>query len=132
MQAIAEMLKTHPRKTSSQQLTACIQACSDCAEVCRTCADACLNESSVAELVECITLNLNCADLCSATAGVLARRAGGWTVTRVTLETCAAVCRACAEMCEQHEKYEHCVVCARSCRACEDACRAMLAALPQG
>lgn len=42
--------------------------CVECAEVCTACADACSAEGDPKMLVRCIRLNLDCADLCLATA----------------------------------------------------------------
>ena len=52
----------------------CLRACHDCATSCTICADACLAEEKLEMLRRCIRLNLDCADLCSATGRVLARQ----------------------------------------------------------
>jgi hypothetical protein len=39
------------------------------------------------------------------------------------LETCAEVCRLCADECVRHaRRYKHCLRCARECRCCARAC----------
>ena len=86
---------------------------------------------NVAELVKCIRLCLDCADVCAATVGVTSRQteydAG---VTRPLLEACAATCKSCGDECERHaQMHEHCRVCAEACRRCEQACRELLAAM---
>jgi hypothetical protein len=123
-----EMISTHPnvRGQADDALIRCIEECYACAQTCAACADACLGEETVRDLVQCIRLNLDCADLCY-TAGVIAsRRSGGnEPVIGRTLEACAEACARCAAECARHaERMEHCRVCAEQCRRCEDACRA--------
>jgi len=127
------MLDAYPRKFNldADVLARCIEACYECAQACTACADDCLSEESVAELVKCIRLNQDCADICLA-AGRIANRQTEYdaNVTRGIVEACAAVCRACGDECERHaEHHEHCRICAEACRRCEDACRALLSAM---
>lgn len=113
-----------------QVLAECVDACLDCAQACAACADACLGEEMVAELRRCITLDLNCSDICDTTARTLSRHSGyEAAVTGVILEACRVLCGFCAEECERHaEMHEHCRVCAEACRRCEKACDRLLAA----
>jgi hypothetical protein len=69
------MLDTYPRDfaVDADVLARCIDACHDCAQACNACADDCLSEDSVADLVKCIRLNGDCADMCVA-AGRVANR----------------------------------------------------------
>ena len=125
-----DMLRTHPnlRGQVSHPLVNCIEACLACANTCTSCADACLAEGTVAHLTQCIRLNLDCADICAATAAVLTRRTGSnEPVIRATLELCAFACQVCAEECLRHGNiHEHCRLCAQACRACQQACQAVL------
>lgn len=126
-----QMLRTHPQQktTAIDPLARCIDACFDCAETCTACADACLGEDMVKELVTCIRLNADCADVCETTGKLMTRHTGGVNVDvlRRTLEACVAACRACAVECEKHaSKHEHCRVCAEACRTCEQACVAVI------
>ncbi len=85
----------------------------------------------VAELTTCIRLNLDCADICTATGRMLSRPTD-WNVTliRSVLEACRTACQACGEECARHaEMHEHCTVCAEACRRCEQACTELLATL---
>jgi hypothetical protein len=127
---LSEMLRTHPR-TSSAQLTGlreCIEACYDCAQSCTSCADACLGEESVQELVRCICLNLDCADVCNTTGNILARLSEpDVALIRKQLEACIEACRVCGAECERHaQMHEHCRLCAEACRRCEQACERVL------
>jgi len=132
MDHVQEMIRTHPMRTKTfdeHALVACVTACHECAASCTTCADACLSERSLQELVSCIRLNLDCADVCEVTGRLLGRvSAASLDVTRAQLMACREACQACATECERHAgHHEHCRVCAEACRSCADACDRMLA-----
>lgn len=133
MSSVTQMIQTHPgrKEELERQLTEALEAASACAQVCRICADACLGEQSVDHLRTCIRTDLDCADICAATAAVLSRQAGSSpTLVQAVLEACRTACSACAAECEQHaEMHEHCRICAEACRRCEQACTDLLAAL---
>ncbi|HEV2981989.1 MAG TPA: four-helix bundle copper-binding protein [Solirubrobacteraceae bacterium] len=111
-------------------LAATIDATSDCAQACIADADADLREDDVKTMITCIRLCLDCADVCTATVGVISRRAAyDQAVTGPLLEACAATCARCGDECERHARtHSHCRVCAEACRRCEQACRDLLAA----
>lgn len=127
------MLESYPAEINLDRgkLAAAIDALTACAEACTSCADACLSEDSVAELTKCIRTDLDCADICGATARVLSRHTGyDANVSRALLEACAVACKACGDECEGHATmHEHCRICAEACRACEAACRDLLATI---
>lgn len=124
---VREMISTHPdvQGSTADALLECIEECYGCAQACTSCADACLGEKGVAELTQCIRLNLDCADICAATGAMASRRTGSNVeVLRVTIQACAEACRACGDECHRHrDAHEHCRVCADACRACEQACK---------
>jgi hypothetical protein len=112
-------------------LARCIDACYECAQACSACADDCLSEQSVAELIKCIRLNEDCADICLV-AGRVANRQIEYdaNVTRAILEACATTCRSCGDERERHaDMHEHCRICTEACRRCEEACQELLAAI---
>lgn len=123
------MLETYPAEITMdrRRLAATIDALIACAEACTACADACLSEKSVADLTKCIRTNLDCADVCGATARVLSRHTGyDANISRTLLDACTTVCRSCAEECGSHEAmHAHCRLCAEACRACEEACQSL-------
>lgn len=125
-----EMIATHPdvRSNVNQALIDAIEASYACAQACTSCADACLAEEMVAQLRQCIRLNLDCADVCDTVATLGTRRTGSnEEVIRKMLDTCITACRICGEECLRHaDRHEHCRLCAESCRACEAACRSAL------
>jgi hypothetical protein len=129
MPHVQEMIRTHPQGRTAPDIADCIEACFECAQACTACADACLAEPSLVDLVRCIRLNLDCADICDTTGRVLSRLTDAEPgVQRRLLETCAEACRVCAEECDRHASMgmEHCRVCAEACRRCEEACRSAI------
>jgi len=92
----------------------------------------CLSEHDVASLVKCIRIDLDCADICAATARVLSRQTEyDANLTRAQLQACVVACQTCADECEQHAEHgmQHCVVCAAECRRCETVCQELLQAI---
>jgi hypothetical protein len=121
-----EMISAHPQVAGeiNAQLIACVEESYDCAQACISCADACLGETTALELRQCIRLNQDCADICTALGAVASRRTGSnESVIRALLDACAEACRLCGEECARHgEHMEHCRICAEECRTCESAC----------
>ena len=128
MHKLRDMMSAHPKPVSSKNgnLDSAVETIASCAQVCNSCADACLAEPMVADLVRCIRLNLDCADVCQATSQVLTRQtATEPALWRDLVNACRTACRVCAEECERHaDMHEHCRICAESCRRCEEACNA--------
>jgi uncharacterized membrane protein len=128
-----QLLDTYPGADAADAgvLAAAIDALSDCAQACTADADADLGEQNLAEMVRCIRLCLDCADVCTATIGVISRQADyDPGVTRPLLEACVAICKSCGDECERHAPHhEHCRVCEQACRRCEQACRELLGVL---
>ena len=115
-------LHPQPGDRLTEALARCVEHCADCAQVCLACADACLGEEMVADLRQCIRLDLDCATLCAATTAIAMRQTGyDRRVIDLTLHACAEACRLCAEECVRH-RHDHCRICAQACRACESAC----------
>lgn len=120
------MFQSHPASDRAAERARLVALLSECGQTCMSCADACLSEDGIERLRQCIRLDLDCADICAATASALARQTGPKTdAVHKLLEACAAICRTCAEECRTHaEMHEHCRICAETCEACEEACRA--------
>src|SRR4051795_1973819 len=99
------MLDAYPQPINLDRakLAAAIDAMLACGEACTACADACLSEDMVAELTKCIRTDLDCADICAATARVLSRHTGyDANISRSLLEACVAACRSCGDECQTH------------------------------
>jgi hypothetical protein len=130
MTTTREMLQAigRPGSFDEEELATAIDACADNELTCTACADASLAEDDVADLRDCITLCVTCADLCAFTGRLLSRRAreDRFLTTRV-LQACVHFCHDCAAECQRHAAHhKHCGVCAKACRACEQACRELL------
>ena len=128
-----QLLDTYPRtfNLDAGLLAATTDAVSDCAQACIGCADDDLSEPDITELVKCIRLCLDCADVCTATLRVISRQTEyDANLTRSLLQACATACKSSGDECERHaHRHEHCRVCAEACRRCEQACRQLLAAM---
>ena len=88
------------------------RAIDDCAAACLQCATGCLSEDDPTLMRRCITLDLQCADVCRLAAGSLAR---GDANLKAVLLLCADACHICAQECGKHSA-SHCQECANSCR----------------
>ena len=128
-----QMLNTYPHHTriDAGVLAAAIDALSDCVQACTADVDADLSESDLADMVKCIRLCVNCADVCAAALGVLSRAAEyDANVTKPLVEACVAICKSCGDECERHaHMHAHCRECGEACGRCEEACRKLLAAI---
>ena len=128
-----QMLDTFSRTVNvdADVLAAAIDAMSDCAQACHADNAADLGEPNLADMVRCIRLCLDCADICTAAVGVTSRLVDyDPAVLRPLLESCVVICRSCGDECERHAAmHAHCRVCEQACRRCEQACRALLDAL---
>jgi hypothetical protein len=135
MSYASQMLDTYDTPTIDVRvLAAAIDALNDCTQACITDTDADLGDDSVATMVACIRLCLDCADVCATTARVTSRpTAYNASVTRPLLDACVAVCALCGDECDRHAgTHRHCQLCAQACRRCEQACRDLLAATAPG
>lgn len=120
-----ELLRAHPQAggRAEEAMARCIDECHRCAAACTACADACLAEEQARQLALCIRLDLDCADICIATARVALRLTGvDDALLKRMLETCAIACELCAAECRQHD-HEHCRLCAERCERCAERCR---------
>ncbi len=128
-----QLLDSYPRTFNRDAgvLASTIDALNECFQACTADADDDLGEQNLPEMVKCIRLCLDCADVCAATISVTSRQTEyDPTVTRPLLVACVATCKSCGDECERHAAmHEHCRVCEEACRRCEQACRELLAAM---
>jgi len=98
-----------------------LKALQECAEACDMCAESCLHEPMVADLVRCIKLDLDCAEVCHEAIRLIKRNS---EIQTQFIEMCANVCKMCEEECEEHQDmHDHCRICADACRRCYEACQ---------
>ena len=133
MSYASQLLESYPRSfnVDAEVLASAIDALTDCAQACTADADDDLSEPNVADMVKCIRLCLDCADICTTTAGVVSRQTDyDANVTRPLLQACIASCKSCGDECHNHAAmHAHCRVCEQACRRCEKACRQLLSAI---
>src|SRR5450759_528651 len=93
----------------------------ECLRACNECASACLQEDQPKPRVHCISLDLECADICRLAAASIAR---GGEHMKAICALCAKACESCRAECGKHSM-EHCKRCAEACKHCAEACSAM-------
>ncbi|PAU51174.1 four-helix bundle copper-binding protein [Pseudomonas sp. PIC25] len=106
---------------STQRYASCIQACNACAVACEHCAAACLQEAMIKDLVTCIRLDRDCADMCRLASRLMCRESA---LVDEICRLCAIACRACGQECAKH-LHEHCQQCAQACERCAEECESM-------
>ena len=130
---ILDMITAAPQELTvdAKLIADAIEAANECAVVCTACASACLSEGDPKPMVTCIQDDLDCADLCEATARHLARLNLSDKQRTTTLRAaCIEACVQCATSCGEHrDHHEHCRLCEQACRRCEEACQALLDAV---
>lgn len=101
----------------NENLYDCIEACEEALHACLECAAADIREGGAAQ---CALINLDCADICSATLSALAR---GSAHHGDFCALCAHLCRTCAQACAPHaDKHDHCARCQQACERCAAEC----------
>ncbi|PWK75330.1 uncharacterized protein DUF326 [Mucilaginibacter oryzae] len=104
----------------NQDHRALIQKLLNCALACENCATACLHEEDVKMMTGCISLDRDCADICTQAARLLQRDS---VIGHQYLILCEEICHLCADECSKHD-HDHCRICAEACRICAEACHA--------
>lgn len=106
----------------NQTETECLEACNACATACLQCASTNINGSDPQLMARCISLALECADICRLASASIAR---GDEHMKEICALCADICHACEGECASH-KMAHCQQCAEACQRCAEACRSMM------
>jgi hypothetical protein len=101
---------------SHQKFTACIEACHACIVACSHCATSCLQEPDVSKMVQCITQDIDCAEMCALAVAAMSR---GSAHAQAICNLCATICKACGDECAKHPM-EHCQHCAKACHRCAE------------
>ncbi|HCY63683.1 MAG TPA: four-helix bundle copper-binding protein [Oxalobacteraceae bacterium] len=109
-----------------EQFASCIEACNACANACDHCATACLQEPDSQAMARCVSLDMDCAQICRMAASYMAR---GSEFASTICQACAELCDACGDECAKFQM-EHCQACAQACRRCADECRRMASGAP--
>jgi hypothetical protein len=113
-------------------LDAGVDACLACVPAAEACAEECLAAGGDGPITRAFLADLDCADLCRATARSLQRFNGtSLPVTRAILEACRAAASECAAQGEASERRLDgaCRSCITLCRRVQRACGSLLDAL---
>lgn len=123
----SEIQVSRPR-IDPELLVAAIEACLNCEISCIACTDVCASENQGDELVRCMRLTQDCADVCGVTARLLARLSeADETVVMAQVEACVVATAGCAAECARHALEHHqCLACAESCERCHALCLALI------
>lgn len=96
-----------------------VSTLNQCAHVCNQCLSSCLLEEEISMLTGCISLDIDCAEICTVAATFASRNSPH---TTAILSVCSIICNQCANECDKHGHMEHCKHCAQVCRECAEAC----------
>ncbi|BCS53562.1 four-helix bundle copper-binding protein [Geobacter sp. SVR] len=131
---IMEMIRSHPVMPQFEldDMRIFLRIAAECGQTCVSCADACLAEKTRDQLVRCISINLDCADISLVTQRIVMRQgAPDIKLIQSQVQTFAMACRSCREECARHAAmHEHCRICAEVCARCEEACARLLRFFP--
>ena len=110
-------MQSQSTSTHDKNLQACIEACEEAIHASQACAAADIREGGGAN---CALINLDCADICTATMNALAR---GSEHHGDLCALSAHICTMCAQACAAHaDKHAHCAACKTACENCAAAC----------
>jgi hypothetical protein len=108
----------------SNEMQACIDACTQCHQTCLDNLPHCLEKGGKHAAAAHMTLLLDCAQLCATSADFMIRHSAHHAVT---CRACAELCRACAASCETMAHDDMMRACAEECRRCAESCEKMAA-----
>lgn len=107
----------------SQEMRSCIESCTRCHSVCLETAAHCLQMGGKHAEANHISMLLDCAQICAASADFMLR---GSPFHAQVCGVCAQVCEACAQSCESIDPNDQMMQqCAQVCRQCAESCRMM-------
>jgi hypothetical protein len=104
-----------------ERFQSCIDACYACATACDHCAASCLQEQDVKAMARCITLDMDCAQICRMAASYMTK---GSEFAKEMCQLCAGICQTCGNECAKHQM-AHCQECAQACKRCAEECHRM-------
>lgn len=100
----------------------CIEECLSCHAVCTETVTHCLQMGGPHAEPRHITMLLDCAQICRASADFMLRMS---ELHGLTCGVCADICDRCAVDCERFSDDEVMLDCAEVCRSCAESCREM-------
>ena len=106
---------------STDKFQTCIDACNRSEQACYECFKACLNEPDVNARKICISILVECAQMCQMSSAMMSMNG---QFMKEHCKLCATICDKCAQECEMF-KDDHCTKCAAECKKCANECRSM-------
>lgn len=101
----------------------CIEDCLACYQECTRCIPHCLAQGGKHVEPQHITLMMECAELCNASATLMQLQG---QFAHEHCQVCARACDACADSCEAIDPDDAMMSsCAETCRQCAESCRSM-------
>ncbi|WP_242345178.1 four-helix bundle copper-binding protein [Anaeromyxobacter terrae] len=107
-----------------EQMRRCIQECLSCFSVCEQTLAHCLKKGGKHAAADHVKLLMDCAESCRMSAALLSRES---VFHLHQCATCAEICKACEESCEEFAGDAQMKACADACRSCAEACSTMAA-----
>ncbi len=105
----------HAARKEGGMSECCIESLEECT---RACLDCVLHAVREGNMVTCVLICLDCADLCATTLRVIARNS---IRPDDFAKLCVYVCRQCVTECRKYE-HAHCQNCANVCERCAMEC----------
>jgi hypothetical protein len=120
--------------TPPANLVDCAKACISAELACGAWAAVALRGANLDRLRACLSLSLDCGDICSTTGKLLARNLqSDPMVLRAQLEACARACATCGAECHRLAgAHPLSKTCAETCHRCEQACDRLVQELRAG
>lgn len=113
------------QQMNSKKMRDCADTCQECRAVCLETLAYCLEKGGKHAAAGHIRLLIDCAEICSTSAGFLLR---GSELHGRTCAACADVGDACARSCDAMGDDAQMKRCAEACRRCAQSCRPMATA----
>lgn len=115
--------QSEPSSSRGSSMDQCIQDCLACYQECLSCIPHCLSLGGKHAEKKHITLMLECAQMCNASASMMQLQ-GEFAFEHCQL--CAKVCEACADSCQSIDPDDPMMnKCVETCRRCAESCRNM-------
>ena len=114
-----------PAAAHEKHFDECAKVCADCQVACEKCFHACTKmvEGGKKEHVKLMHLSVDCAEFCTLSAKLTARRS---ELAVTACEASAKASDACAAECEKFPDMPEMKACAESCKKCAASCREMV------
>lgn len=123
---IQQNLEVSKNKSSvagtSSSMQNCIDNCTQCHQACVRAIAHCLEKGGAYADLKHIQILQDCTRISEVSSSFMIRHSGFHTLI---CDTCAKICKACAESCDSFDNDEVMQACAEACRKCAKSCEEM-------